>query len=123
MPKITDLLHASRNVCQISIELGTLGTSTTWAAFAANVLYSGCALKYDAYRCWIPVRIGIWPVIVKSLPSSALLVENFMKSQAVPRFLQEAYIAMFFASLNVGVESLVLPVDVGTGATPHLTVL
>src|SRR6266571_3039448 len=59
LPKITDFVHASRNVCQTSIEFGTFGTSTT-------------------------------------------LVENFRKSHAVARFLHEAYMATFLASLNVG---------------------
>ena len=59
-------------------------------------------MKYDAYGCWIPCRIGICPVIVSNLPSWAVLVENFRKSHAVARFLHEAYMATFFASLNVG---------------------
>src|SRR4051794_3577437 len=46
LPKITDLVHASRKVCHTSIELGTLGPSTTWPASAANVLYAGLAEKY-----------------------------------------------------------------------------
>src|SRR6185437_9208394 len=49
LPKMTDFDQASRNVCHISIEFGTLGTSTTCAASAAKVLYSGLALKYAAY--------------------------------------------------------------------------
>src|SRR3954454_22918677 len=45
LPKITDFAHASRNACHTSIELGTFGTSTTCAASAAKVLYSGWAEK------------------------------------------------------------------------------
>src|SRR3954454_9532344 len=46
LPKMTDFVHASRKVCHTSIELGTLGTSTTCPASAANVLYAGLAEKY-----------------------------------------------------------------------------
>ena len=59
--------------------------------------------------------------MVSSLPSSVALVEYFRKSHAVPRFLHEAYMAMFLASLKVGTWSPWLPAVVGTGTTPQST--
>ena len=56
--------------------------------------------------------------MASSLPSALTLVVNFRKSHAVPRFLHEAYMAMFLASLNVGIVYEVLPFKVGSGTTP-----
>ena len=59
LSKITEDEYSSRIFCQISTEFGTLGTSTVRDAWSANILYSGCFAKYDAYVVARSVRIGI----------------------------------------------------------------
>ena len=67
------------------------------------------------------MRIGICPVRFSNWPSWSTDVVNFMKSQAVARLVQEAYMATFFASEKVWIWSAVMPLAVGTGTTPQST--
>src|SRR4029450_12592871 len=67
------------------------------------------------------VRIGICPVISSSLPSLSWLVANLRNSQAVARFWQLADIALDFSSEKVWIWLGSLPLLVGIGTAPHLT--